>query len=535
MPGPGSFSPSHKHIGTGAAGTAGGSVRNGSAGNYTAAGSASGSSSRPRVQKAPKVTPFRLPEEADLTREELSVIDLPISKDYLIEGQAGSGKTVTALYRAKRISERSREPVIFLLPDHKDMLSLRAAVRGNREFDGVLIDTYTSWIKDFYKLVLKKKVPKTDAFGSERAETDWGQVARDSYSGVDTYQHIVIDGGEEFPPDLLKALSLAACYVTCFMDPDKAAKKGRTSVAEACSRLLIEAPRTITGTPGSYFGGGAAAGVPADGSCPTEQDVIDLLESAVTDGLSLKNNRQLYLLVADMLAKLYIREGTYKEAINYLMDIVDSGADVPDSIRLSYLYAQIMTENIERFYKEPSYWFRRLDQIGPASYPERAELYRTFLLRLKEILKNDPGAVVNLDRFEKKEEKYTGLTPESARADAGTARPAAMIASSLVPSDVFDETDGPRLRKMLSEHNPDLEDKKRIKGLISDYYFDEPLKKNIFRAIIEDDLAKEIAEQKSLDAVKIMRYVVKLSGSRGIDKKLSEAAILCWWEALREE
>lgn len=491
------------------------------------------------------VRPFPLPPEDELSAEQTAVIELPFFKDYLIEGQEGSGKTVSAMYRAMKISEKSRELIYLLVPEHKDMLALRASVRGRHEFDGVVIDTFTSWLRDFYKLVLKKKVPKPDSFQQpSRSDTDWGQVVRDSYAGVDTYKHIIIDEAQDFPPELLKAIGMAACYVTCFIDPDKAAKDGSTSVTDACAKLLIESPRTLRGdfryapygTAGKTFPGAA-------GTVPGEREIIDLLEGAVSEGLSLRTNRQLYLLVADLLAKLYIRDKDYNAAINYLMDIDDSSPDVPDSIHLSYLYAQIMTENILRFAAEPVLLFRRLDRISAASFTERAEFYKVFLKRLAEVAAREPSAGQNLEKFRKQAEKYTGLPagrgnrpgiPAAGAKGAPAAEPASGSSFAGPDSGIFDENDGIRLKNALgADRSPDaLSDKKRLKGLISDYYFDDPLKKNIYRAIIEDDLALEISEQTKIDATRLMRYVMKLSGSRGIDRRLSEAAILSWCEAL---
>lgn len=482
-------------------------------------------SAKPSTRSPRTVRPFPLPDQASLCAEQQAVIDLPAFRDYLICGQEGNGKTVSALYRAQKISEKCRDRIWLLVPDQKDMQALRASVRGNRDFDGVIIDTYASWLKEFYRAILKKKMPKTDTYGTERSDTDWGQVVRDSYAGVDAYKHIIIDDAHDFPKGLVKAIGMAACYVTCFIDPDK---RGETTVTEALSGLLIEAPRTLRGDFRNSPYGVASDPDGGAGTIPGDSDVIELLEGTLSRGLSLKTNRKLYLLVADLLSKLYIRESAYENAINYLMDIDDSTDDVPDSIHLSYLYAQIMTDNIYRFAAEPVLLFQRLDRISAVSFAERAELYRTFLKRLSDLSRKNPDLDLNLEKFRKNSEKYTGLVlsskePQKTADSTGRKDPDGFV---------FDETDGPKLAKILSENPCSPEDKKRLKGLISDYYYDEPLKKNIYRAIIEDDLAKDISGKKVIDAVQLMRYVMKLTGNRGIDRALSEKAILAWCEAL---
>lgn len=59
---------------------------------------------------------FRLPNGSDLSEEQLDIINLPTTKDWLIKGAPGTGKTVMAIYRAGQASQVSKgKPVLMLV------------------------------------------------------------------------------------------------------------------------------------------------------------------------------------------------------------------------------------------------------------------------------------------------------------------------------------------------------------------------------------------------------------------------------------
>lgn len=51
---------------------------------------------------------FKLPNGGDLSEEQLDIINLPTTKDWVIKGAPGTGKTVMAIYRAGQASQASK-------------------------------------------------------------------------------------------------------------------------------------------------------------------------------------------------------------------------------------------------------------------------------------------------------------------------------------------------------------------------------------------------------------------------------------------
>lgn len=47
---------------------------------------------------------FRLPNGSDLSFEQTDIINLPITKNWVIKGDPGTGKTVMAIYRAAQVA-----------------------------------------------------------------------------------------------------------------------------------------------------------------------------------------------------------------------------------------------------------------------------------------------------------------------------------------------------------------------------------------------------------------------------------------------
>ena len=75
---------------------------------------------------------FKLPNGGDLSEEQLDIINLPTTKDWVIKGAPGTGKTVMAIYRAGQASQASKgKPVLMLVYNNPLMSFLSTAVQGN--------------------------------------------------------------------------------------------------------------------------------------------------------------------------------------------------------------------------------------------------------------------------------------------------------------------------------------------------------------------------------------------------------------------
>lgn len=183
---------------------------------------------------------FKLPNGSDLSEEQLDIINLPITKDWVIKGAPGTGKTVMAIYRAGQASQVSKGKSVLILVYNKPLMGfLSTAVRGNY-YKNVKVLTYHQWLYDIYKDYSLGSVPKEDD------DHDWVAIAY-ALSGIGKkYAHVIIDEAQDFPIELLKILKKISDHMTCFIDPNQAIEIGKTDTFDAIKTLCVEAPYKLT-------------------------------------------------------------------------------------------------------------------------------------------------------------------------------------------------------------------------------------------------------------------------------------------------
>ena len=179
---------------------------------------------------------FELPDYSELNPQQVDMINLPTSRNFVIKGSPGTGKTVVALYRAAQMRNKS---VLMLVYNRPLMLYLKSAIE-ELDLDDCEVSTYHSWISGFYQDVLGRPVPKVDKF-----EHDWGQIKRDCQSIKPKYDHIIIDEAQDFPKELLMLLAKVGKNITCFIDSNQAVAAGMTGVVDAIESFCVEAPYTL--------------------------------------------------------------------------------------------------------------------------------------------------------------------------------------------------------------------------------------------------------------------------------------------------
>ncbi|MCD7818231.1 MAG: hypothetical protein LUH07_04180 [Lachnospiraceae bacterium] len=146
----------------------------------------------------------------------------------------------------------------------------------------------------------------------------------------------------------------------------------------------------------------------ADTDIDTDEVVIKLINYEFNHGLNYSVNKEKYFYSAKMLSRLYLRRRDYECAINYLMDIDERSEDAPDWVNVYYLLSQIMTDNIYRIAQDPTFFYERLNSIGEESYKSRAEIYKVFIDRLRELEKAGTKRQLNIPSFEEKIPEYIG-------------------------------------------------------------------------------------------------------------------------------
>ena len=183
---------------------------------------------------------FRLPNGADLSAEQLDIINLPITMDWVIKGAPGTGKTVMAIYRAGQASKIAKgKPVLMLVYNNPLMQFISTAIKGNY-YRNVEVKTYHQWLNDIYKENKLGYVPRN---GNNQ---DWSAINSDLSVLGKKYSHIVIDEAQDFPVELLKILKKISDHMTCFIDPNQAIEIGKTDTYKVIKTLCRESSYKLT-------------------------------------------------------------------------------------------------------------------------------------------------------------------------------------------------------------------------------------------------------------------------------------------------
>ncbi len=146
---------------------------------------------------------FQLPGIQDLSKEQEDARALPMEGQHLIVGGPGTGKSILALLRARRLAQEGIE-YIFLVYNHLLNESSRQLL------DGSLISrTWNSWFTRLYQETIDAPLPTIQAQGgSHWRPTDWIAVL-DSISNVELETRkttLVVDEGQDMPPEFYRAL-----------------------------------------------------------------------------------------------------------------------------------------------------------------------------------------------------------------------------------------------------------------------------------------------------------------------------------------
>lgn len=154
-----------------------------------------------------RTRPFVLPGIQDLNKDQDEALALPLEGQHLIIGGPGTGKSVVALLRARRLAQDDRTYRVLVYNHLLD--------QSNRHLFGtektLSAKTWDSWFRDIYRRFLKA-IPtlEPDYPGSYRP-IDWETVEHRARLLEVTMDHssrfLVIDEGQDMPPAFYRSLT----------------------------------------------------------------------------------------------------------------------------------------------------------------------------------------------------------------------------------------------------------------------------------------------------------------------------------------
>ncbi len=148
---------------------------------------------------------FELPGIQDLTKEQELVRALPKQGQHLIVGGPGTGKSVMALIRSRRL-EQDRDHYIFLVYNH--LLHRASQHLFGKRLSG---KTWERWFRALFRKTFGHSIPKLTPQPKTRYRPiDWDTVlktVKDQPEPEDlTKPFLVIDEGQDMPPEFYEVL-----------------------------------------------------------------------------------------------------------------------------------------------------------------------------------------------------------------------------------------------------------------------------------------------------------------------------------------
>ena len=146
-------------------------------------------------------TSLRLPNVQELNIPQQNALDLPLEGQHLIVGGPGTGKSVVALLRAARLARKGKN-YLFLV--YNVLLEKNCYALGGTELRAI---TWKKWFKDNFKTWFGCVMPTKNSDGDEHNE-DWASIDNlEPLTGVDTSLYLVIDEGQDMPPEFYRTLT----------------------------------------------------------------------------------------------------------------------------------------------------------------------------------------------------------------------------------------------------------------------------------------------------------------------------------------
>lgn len=150
---------------------------------------------------------FSLPRIEDLSKEQELTLALPIDGPHLIVGGPGTGKSVVALLRARRLT-REKRPYLFLVYNHLLNYSNIYLFGGQER---LLSATWDSWFRKLWKQRIGISCPLLEPAPNGYRPIDWETVKSisdeyDTPTEAGDLPYLVIDEGQDMPPGFYTAL-----------------------------------------------------------------------------------------------------------------------------------------------------------------------------------------------------------------------------------------------------------------------------------------------------------------------------------------
>lgn len=182
---------------------------------------------------------MRFPSLSDLDREQRRIYgEAPGDGAILVVGPPGTGKTVMAFHRAQKLQKLGQKPHVIMF---NKVLAKYTSTRSNVAPD-VDVSTMHSWANSWWYGATRTGIPTVVG---DNWTHDWNEICarvlnacQNGASAKFSWGHLVVDEGQDFPPQMYMALGMilkqleargVPAQVTIFADDNQRLQADRNS------------------------------------------------------------------------------------------------------------------------------------------------------------------------------------------------------------------------------------------------------------------------------------------------------------------
>lgn len=185
---------------------------------------------------------FSLPNIEDLTKQQETIRALPSEGKYLIVGGPGTGKSVVALFRVKKLQRENKQCVCLA---YNKLLITSNAQLAQEEIQS---KQWQSWFNEIYRGIFKRGTPRVKTEDSFKPY-DWSLILTqiEEYCQSDgektdfSEQYLVIDEGQDMPPEFYQSLmKLGFKHFFVVADQNQRIAQNNSSIKELMNILDLD-------------------------------------------------------------------------------------------------------------------------------------------------------------------------------------------------------------------------------------------------------------------------------------------------------
>lgn len=169
---------------------------------------------------------IRLPAYDELTQDEQRVVyNLPLTRNYLVKGAPGTGKSIIALYRAARLEKTNEKASIKFLVFNKTLRKYLEEAVTQLELNNSSVDNWQRWFNrafiPWYNKHFAANLNIKDTFDNK--DPGWSEICDNvehlpAAQRPEQWDHLILDEAQDLPSGLIRLLSLLAKNATVFAD-----------------------------------------------------------------------------------------------------------------------------------------------------------------------------------------------------------------------------------------------------------------------------------------------------------------------------